>query len=119
MNGPKEILSHASHEAAHVKMTSRSIVTLILAIDNDIRRLIRLSTFSELNMAQEKEWYKRAPIAAQRQAKFYLPRQAAVPQYTRYSFSLVYCGSCTSAKASRPQWSSGLIRHVFFELDRG
>ena len=53
MNGPKEILSHASHEAAHVKMTSRSIVTLILAIDNDIRRLIRLSTFSELNMSQK------------------------------------------------------------------
>ena len=53
MNGPKEILSHASHEAAHVKMTSRSIVTLILAIDNDIGRLIRLSTFSELNMLRK------------------------------------------------------------------
>ena len=28
-------------------------------------------------------WYKRAPIAALRQAEFYLPRQAAAPQYTR------------------------------------
>ena len=48
MNGPKEILSHASHEAAHVKMTLRNIVTLILAIVKDIGKLIRLSTFSEL-----------------------------------------------------------------------
>ena len=70
-------------------------------------------------------WYKRAPIAALRQAKFYPPRQAAAlqqallrrrstqaavhkPHYTsritqaQYTSrserdSLIYCGSCTVA----------------------
>ena len=38
-------------------------------------------------------WYKSAPIAALRQAKFYPPRQAAAPQ------RLVYCG----AAVDKPQ----------------
>ena len=34
-------------------VTSHNVVTLILAIDDDIGKLIRLSTFSELNMSQK------------------------------------------------------------------
>ena len=62
-------------------------------------------------------WYKRALIAAQRQAKFYLPWQAAVPQeallmapqYTRYSFiphilRLVYCGQSSLLTGDVTKW---------------
>ena len=55
-------------------------------------------------------WYKRTQTAALRQAKFYLPWQAAAPQliycgaavhevlqYTKDSFVLVYCSSSTAA----------------------
>ena len=53
--------------------------------------------------AESMGWYERAPIAVLRQAKFYLPRQAAVPQYTRRRctrdtlLSLLHCGLCTAA----------------------
>ena len=42
-----------------------------------------IKAISERRAKNKKEgWYKRAPIAALRRAKFHLPRQAAAPQYT-------------------------------------
>ena len=45
-----------------------------------------------------KRWYKRAPISALRQAKFYLPWQAAAPQCLMY-YDSYKCNtiSCTAA----------------------
>ena len=68
-------------------------------------------------------------LRAVRQAKFYLPRQAAAPQYVRRHskqdtlLSLVYCRSCTAAKAAvlgslvDNSWPITMIFRWFFWID--